>query len=76
MGELLTAQAGRVIGVALNGPGPASSPALVAQPQADTSEEEVTLKSIIADKPKTKIVRAFMRANLEDIQGEDETMFA
>lgn len=76
VGSLLTAQAGRVLGVPLNGVGVGSAPALNAPEEASSSEEEVSLKTIIRDRPKPRVVREFMRANLGDILGEDEEMFA
>lgn len=42
----------------------------------EDSEDEVTLASIIEEKPKPKVVREFMRENLKAIQADDEEAFA
>ena len=42
----------------------------------DSSEsEEITLGTLIAEKPKPKVVREFFRDKLEDISGADEVLF-
>jgi hypothetical protein len=41
----------------------------------ESSEEEVNLKYIIDNKPKSKIVREFMKTNLQCIKSEGETLF-
>ena len=40
-----------------------------------SSEEEITLKYIIKDKPSTKTVREFFRANLKSIRSENDILF-
>ena len=41
----------------------------------DSSEEEIDLKYIIEEKPKTSIVRDFLRVQLSIIKNKDEEMF-
>lgn len=40
-----------------------------------SSEEEITLEYIIAEKPKVKIVREFFRENLAAIKSEEAELF-
>lgn len=44
-------------------------------PDDDDDEEVVDLKYIIKNKPKTKIVREFMRYNLCQIKSEEDVLF-
>lgn len=46
-----------------------------AAPEDSSSSEEVTLQTIIRDKPKPRVVRQFMRDYLANIRGEDEVIF-
>lgn len=46
-----------------------------AEPLEDSSGETIDLAFIIREKPKTKVVREFMRENLAAIQGDDEVLF-
>lgn len=41
----------------------------------DLEEEEITLDFIINEKPKAKIVREYMRINLEAIKSEEDIIF-
>jgi hypothetical protein len=43
--------------------------------QESSSEEEINLDYIITKKPSTKIVRDFMRANLDVIESEEQKIF-
>lgn len=43
--------------------------------QESSSEEEITLDYIITKKPSSKIVRDFMRANLDVIESEEQKIF-
>lgn len=47
----------------------------VALADESSSSEEIDLAYIIAEKPKTKIVREFFRDQLADIAGADELLF-
>lgn len=40
-----------------------------------SDEDELTVKKIVAEKPKVKIVRKFLKDNLEDIKNSDEEGF-
>lgn len=40
-----------------------------------SEDEPITVASIIKEKPKTKIVREFMKATLSGIKSEDELLF-
>jgi len=44
--------------------------------EESSSEETIDLAYIVREKPKTKVVREFMRENLAAIQGDDEALFA
>lgn len=41
----------------------------------DVEEEEIDLEYIIREKPKPKIVREFMQAQLDNIVGDEEELF-
>ena len=42
----------------------------------DLEEEEIDLDYIIDEKPKPKVVREFMKAQLETIKSEEDLLFA
>lgn len=42
---------------------------------SEESSEEITLQYIIGEKPRTKVVREFFRANLNAIKSEEQELF-
>ncbi len=47
----------------------------IVQELDEEEDEEITLQTIIKEKPKTKIVREFMKQNLESIKTDDDEIF-
>ena len=64
-------------------PQPVSAPAEIfipelpgnKKPLMEDSSEEIDLNYIIQERPKTKIIREFFRAHIENIKCDEEKMF-